>query len=431
MEKVIKHIHFDELNNCALLDLFDALDLEELISVANINSRFRDLVTKYYAIQKFGLHKKTLRIGFSKVQYSNNRKKLEYSEFSINIYDMATAIRYLRNFGHLVQHIIVYNTDYKQHRSWNQNIIEYVTEYCSESLKDLELWFYGTFNNTWKKPFTKLTKIEFHGKCHWIESTNNIKCGSEMFPSLNEILIDNIESEKSLCLAFNFPHLKNVHLGNINSNSDRYKTFFEMNSQIKSLKIDYVNSLPFLHSFSETLPNLEHLDITIGKDVLHEFELGDIHIRNVKNCSVDLKNQHSNHIPFVFDNAEEITIHRFLSSETQIVNFMTKHHNVQVLNLKSGGFNLEQWMLIIENVPNLVKIQKWWDITTENDSIFGLMAAETHLQSVILFSELNEHCNTFWRRLVNSQWHVVCERDSSYSTITFTRDQNNNRIESN
>lgn len=419
-------IKFDDLNNCALLDLFDMLNLEELVNLANLSPRVREIITKYYGINKFRLHEKTLQIGFQGIPLTRNVKKMEYNEFTIKIYDMATAIRYLRNFGHLTQHIIVYNIDYHQQRSWTQNIIEYINEYCSESLRELELMFYGTFNNTWKKPFTKLTKIEFGGKCYWIDSLNNIN-SSEIFPLLSEIYIGKIELNSSICLANNFPHLEYVHLDRIDSNfdEDSFRKFFEMNPQIRSLKLNYVNSLAFLYLVDKMLPNLEHLDMTVGKDVLRETELGDVHFKNVKNCSVDFDYQHSKYIPIIFDQAEELAFHKFFPDELSFVEFMTKNHNVKFLNLLSGGFSLEQWMLIVENMPNLVKIQKWWGLTIENDFIFGLMATETNLKTVILFTKENEDCTTFWRRLVDSQWQVECERGSSNNIITFTRDHNN------
>lgn len=54
-------LKLDDLNNYTLLDIFDKFTLEDLTSVADMNSRFRELIIKHYAVREYRIHEKIIK----------------------------------------------------------------------------------------------------------------------------------------------------------------------------------------------------------------------------------------------------------------------------------------------------------------------------------------------------------------------------------
>lgn len=96
---------FDDLNNYALINMFDTLDFEELLLLADTNSMFRTLITQHQMIDNFGVHERILKVGAQQNSDLFNKTKIELDNDSIMINDHVVLSRLFRNFGHLISRI--------------------------------------------------------------------------------------------------------------------------------------------------------------------------------------------------------------------------------------------------------------------------------------------------------------------------------------
>lgn len=107
---------FEDLSDYALLDVFDTLELEELLHLAEMNCRFRELITRYYMINRFHIQERMLKVG---AQLNDglfdlslfNETKIEFDHNSIMINDHIVLLRFLRNFGHLIPNILLWQLE--------------------------------------------------------------------------------------------------------------------------------------------------------------------------------------------------------------------------------------------------------------------------------------------------------------------------------
>lgn len=89
-----------DLNDDVLLEIFEEMEFADLLSSAETNSRFRELIGRYYMIKKFRIHEKLIDFRSSNTHSTTNSDKI-YSNF-ILIYNRTTFTRLLQNFGNLI-----------------------------------------------------------------------------------------------------------------------------------------------------------------------------------------------------------------------------------------------------------------------------------------------------------------------------------------
>lgn len=55
-------LQLDDLNDDVVLGIFEELDFEELLDLADVNIQFRDLITQHYIIPKCHLNEQVVQI---------------------------------------------------------------------------------------------------------------------------------------------------------------------------------------------------------------------------------------------------------------------------------------------------------------------------------------------------------------------------------
>lgn len=119
----------------ALLAIMDNLDLGDLMSVADTSEQFREFIINHYAIGKYRLHEKQIRI---RGHCPLKEKYIESdSNTSIDIYDWPFALKLLRQFGMLITNL---EFDAKKFNHTKRIILnQHITKYCSQTLLDIKL----------------------------------------------------------------------------------------------------------------------------------------------------------------------------------------------------------------------------------------------------------------------------------------------------
>lgn len=104
--EVNNKLRLDDLNDDVLLELLHRFTFLELLNLAHINCRIRDLITRYI-IPKFRFNEQTIQI--YKSNYDHNITHLDGQRFKgyINIHYKGLTLKILRSFGSVFSRIFV------------------------------------------------------------------------------------------------------------------------------------------------------------------------------------------------------------------------------------------------------------------------------------------------------------------------------------
>lgn len=178
----------------------------------------------------------------------------------------------------------------------NIYVLDYINEFCSETVKELQLGL-GELNynlENFKKPFRAVEKL----KC-FFESTKypapEGDCLARLFPNIRTLLLRFYCSplSHSGCVAKHFPELEILVLDirsnkNCNTCKKIHWKHFAFKSTAKTLKIRIIYH--WIVDFTEYLQNIEILEVC-GTFIptQHHSNLHRIHLKNVKHLTVTLR----------------------------------------------------------------------------------------------------------------------------------------------
>lgn len=405
-------IKFDDLDNYLLLDFFDTFTLEDLVSLADMNSRFRELVIKHYAVKKFQFHKKLIEVG-GKLNYSE--EKIQIGE-TIKILDPYTAIIFLRNFGSIITHIRIQHPPDSSDKIWTRRINKYINEYCSESLNDLRLQSAIDTVDEWRKPFKRLTALIIEQET---SSHDSVIDFNETFPSLQYLQISECQFTNLKLFEHHFPHLDSISFHIIEHgehNTTLYEKFFRLNPQIRIAGIEEIKSKNFFRFLKSRLPQIEEIKFSVEfRDFLktNDETTDIIHFKGIKKCLMfHFYLPAQTVFPVAFDELEKLEIRNLLENESTM-QFIMQHRSLKILKLLLCTFNLNQWMQLLENLPNLVEIYRMWQPMINDDPVFALMATEITVKKFVMYGRIDR--KDISSRLTNLKWRI---QDDSHSFLT-------------
>lgn len=247
-------LQFMDLCDDVIEIIFGNLYPEELANCTYINKRINRIVQSIYS-RKYG--NLLLSIDNIAIEY----KRL-IEPIKINVTD-ARCFKLIRNFGKFIRIIHLEgssaiagtsNGALERNLFLHNKLIEYILEYCTDSLEDITLKNcpFFKFNKPQKKlhSFTFQNKFEFGHDCsESIKWITNLRC-FKVIPALGGSTAWN-EIPKALEMCI--PTLKEVQL--LINSYDSAKTFIEflkMNPQIETLSIIFkIHKLPPKCSYHE------------------------------------------------------------------------------------------------------------------------------------------------------------------------------------
>lgn len=395
-------IQFDDLNNDVLLEVFDTLPFEDLLSLADMNLQIRELITKHHAEHRFRISEKLISIyGTNFLANKSYEKKFKLERNEIGIFDHLSALRFLRNFGATISKIDI--------RKWHHEVNKYINEISSDSLNELSITTYSSINMTdaWKKSFKKLTDMSV--------SSNLVNCKhinfSEIFPSLRSLELKYFNQSAINCFDHHFPHLEKVKLNEISENALR---FFELNPQIRNLiVVYYISNMKFLRFISEKLQNIEFMTLDISlPEISEKLENDMIHFKNVKKCKSIIvidRPAETVVVPIVFDQLEEMEIRTWYKTAAW-EEFILRHNKLKILTI-SVTFNGRDLLMIIEKLPSLIKLNIGYLFDVEDEVIAslmeGLMREGINLKKITM-TTTRRNCDLL-RNSLNSKWRIKGE----------------------
>lgn len=396
-------MQFDDLDNYALMSVFDKLELFDLLKLIDSNGRIKNLIIDHYANGRFQLD--AIQVRYTD-KYSEN--PITIIGDVINVWDFGTMLKLLRAFGHLLKHIELeyYNTHATQH----QELGQFLSKYCSQTLEVLKLNnVVDVMLQSLNGPFEKVKIFSISGGSFDCRNDLNF---SKMFPSLQRFEIHKIMMQVSKCIEHKFPHLEYVGLPmyaeRIRDNHQMYEQFFKMNPQIRTVSAWYLNNLNAIKNAERYLSHFDELELFVPSTLIF-FGANDVTVRfrQLKKFAVNLFTSASvgpSRIPFQFDHLEEFV---FISYDLSILwmDFIVQHATLTKLTMANAILDANQWMQLTESLPQLKEISTHWASTPAYAGMFDIFQRHTQLAKVTLKILSRDELEVLWQDIYQ-HWQI-------------------------
>lgn len=330
-----------DLDHDVLLETFHMLELNDFLSLADTDYRFRALIAQHVMFRRCHSSKK-----LQLLPPLENDVKIEFTDdCSINIYDQNLILKFLRYFGHLFSYILT--NQFRFQPKFYARFHSYVNKYSSESLEEFRMdKFSGNLFLEWKKPFKNVSSLYIRDG-FWNCEKVNVNF-SEIFPSLRHLTMNS----SSKCIDYHFPHLEYIQFSMYSNYPEIkkkiYEKIFDLNPQLRTIQISNFDNFHVLRVASQKLHNLEVIELS-GFISLAEresvFDWKFIHFKSVKRLNIKLNRYDvkTKYIPLKFDQLEELVI---LGSSTTFserwMEFIRQQQKLKILIILWKDFNLQE-----------------------------------------------------------------------------------------
>lgn len=224
----------------------------------------------------FRIHEKTIRLAIN--EYPTETPN------TLVIRNDQTILPFLRAFGHLItslQHITKSFDSVED----TEEITNYIMQYCSDTITELELGSLSAALATNSSTvFKRLTKVKL---CYW-RSFDDTDINRN-FPMLEELTIETSLPIPDSMAKF-YPKLQRFNLISIplDRNDASFKELLRFNPQLRELRLEIVLPFRLLEFISNELKDLEYLSIHYRSGIVSSSRQK-IHFENLKGFSIQTK----------------------------------------------------------------------------------------------------------------------------------------------
>lgn len=219
--------------------------------IAPLHSRFLQLITDHYIIGKYRLHTREISIFLS--DGATISYKDDDNMFNVFVYNDEEMLLVLRHFGHILTNLKI-----KVSEDGYKNIEEIqsgINNYCANAIQEIILYRSEKHKGAMDKniSFEHVKKVTVHN----VGLVKSIRL-DKAFPLMEILIID-----RQRDLNQYYPHLTTVKFPLLYGYSDvtDLSDFVRLNPQLRNLDTPIYNSVTYLTSLSNVLPNLSSLSL--------------------------------------------------------------------------------------------------------------------------------------------------------------------------
>ncbi|XP_055308754.1 uncharacterized protein LOC129572740 [Sitodiplosis mosellana] len=337
-ERLVNELKLTDINVDCLEHIFMHSTVDDFVNIAHTNTQLKPAADLAFA-RKFGKKKFYFRV---ESLYPDDLS-LTGEEWII-VHDLQTSLRLLRCYGHLILRLHI---DYqKQLRPAPIKVLRYVNKFCYESL--VEISFHGifkfAFESAMKKPFSNVQKASFTG-CHLGTRMTRF---NDWYPALRRLDLIHNRFDDAPSIAEHIPNLEHLtFVGGGKISATDILAVVRVNPQMLSLSLNRVYSARFFRVPSETLPQLESLELRGYPDDFATFNGDVVNFRTVKKLEIIFKSyggitQWVSTIKLSFNRLEEITMDLDIYSWVdELTDFLKRHQSIRIVNLRWSNENTD------------------------------------------------------------------------------------------
>ena len=408
-----------------LESILEYLEFGDLLNVASANKRLNTAADFIY-IQNH--RQKSVRLRANRVT-PNRFFTIETENIAVD--DLKTCLQLVRCFGRFIRRIFC-SSELKQ-----SYILNYINEYCSESLSEIELKKISKGHlNVMNKPFARVETMSIEGDCldvesDWIQS---------IFQQIKHLTLDikvvNLRELGVLRHHFQYLEYLNIRIGLFKDRCGIYSVteMFHKNPQLKVFSSNVVCPTPitakFIQNAYKYMQNVETLEIGGIIGFFENFNDDLMHFRSVKNFVIDMCTKNlrpyiiryedwEKQVPFSFERLESLNLRCFQSEFRPLLyRIIRKNSMIKKLTIqKIRGFceykNKEMTPLIAGMLLSLEELDFDYNILSVNFVIE--IIAEIKSLKIIAFA-MNTYGKEKLKNLLESlqnTWKVKCHHEKS------------------
>ncbi|XP_055325920.1 uncharacterized protein LOC129579778 [Sitodiplosis mosellana] len=379
---------FDDMCDYAIEMILSYLELADLANISDVSKRLQTIAKSIYSrkhahrlicIDALQFHLDTVSISFfCKIKPI------------IRINDAKVWFKLIRNFGESIKYIYVHSDNYSSR--WHERntpssykyVIEYILEYCADSLEVLEFFAFPFL--PLNKPLTKLKKFIGH--------TRDVSFDAiEYMPNLNYLFLSCIPiTLERKC----FPHMDEFRTTlKSRKDVDSFISFLHMNRQIKKLWLAFPSDDSFdliIPSLNEILPELKTLKIQANYKSKRD-RIPFSRFKTIDTFSCSGSSPEKFYGSFVFNDFKRLSFSPIQdSSDVSWMNLTLHMKNLKILKIRSKIF-IKNCQILLSELSELELI-------------------------IIQFS--TQHENNVLTQIFGNQWkQILMERNELYSGGSF------------
>lgn len=323
--------NFVDLNDDIVYLILDRLNLNALLSMVRVNSRYSDIADEVVR-RKYRNYKIDIKTVF---KTDGSRSIFNEGNNNVTIYDISFALDLLKYFGHYFRAINVHV--YKENLELVDltKIAQYLNKYCSKSLKQLQLEFIEhEILNEFTEPFEAVEELNIINEIYFQTEAKPL---DELFPNLRRLIIYSRYDVNYNFINTELPRLEYFYINGDDqrelsvTNSENIRNLIRRNPTIRSLDLQ-LSKLPKLLTYiNHFLPQLENL-------TLSDLHIDDerVQLKNVK--KFELKVITNPHI--VFSSIDKLSMPRLDSlnigypdNSNEWISFFNRHPQIRHLIL--------------------------------------------------------------------------------------------------
>lgn len=346
----------------------------------------------------------------------------QFYENSVYILHATTAMKILRNFGHLITNLVVLPLYYKYNEylePGSKIINKYVNEYCSKSLKNLTLVnFKQNATMEWFKPFEQVETLFFQVG---VLDTKSMDL-NKIFPRLRRLEFQGVTVTDQRFIEQHFPYLHeiiiDINLARLNRDlwKSNIQKFIQLNPQLRKLQLRTFGEQEFFTLLSQQ--NIEALGLEVqpgdffsepGNDSLAHFP----HVKKLELIFPWYQEYKIEHLPFDFENIEELTMNWFhdVSLTDEWIDFVIKHKNIRKLVLQTSQPRDNHWAMMLNQLPHLNELHSKLSTPTAA-GVLNFIQNSEHVTKYVFYGISRRYANELIAVLDDAWLCTSNERDS-------------------
>lgn len=395
-----------DVDQFSLENIFMYLPLEDLLNVADANSYLK--LATHTPFERQRRNKQiSITMNFDDPQPKLWQTNIRCYDKKIYIDDFKSVLQMIRCFGYMFQDlsVIVY---YKNFPHKMYYIMNYLNEYCAESLIKIEINQSRIFSE-FKKTFTKVESVRLTETVPFQERRSM----KTIFPNLRYL-----SSTYNYFLPEHFPKLDKLSFGAVYINqAPTVADMLRLNPQIRSFKTT-IKELSYLKFIAKYLQSIENLDISISLESILSEEIL-IRFRNVKSLRVECWDNNKIEFCFLLDQLKELTLYFDFKWSNSFLKFIKNHQSIEKIKFEANVLiSPDDLLKTIETLPllEIIEIFPILDFERNYNHILGFFRilefpACDGLQKFTFYthSDFSEdlvelHCGKEWQ--ITAQSHV-------------------------
>lgn len=400
----------DQLDDYALLAIFDQMEFTDLLNVANQSARFRQLIIDHFMRSKYRLHEKVIKIAVPR-DYTMDGNKLIFR-------DPHQILPFLRNFGHLITSV-QFNA-YGYDRTAAAQIVRYIERYASESLRTIKQFrggrhFFGSQTST----FDHVTAVDIESKGPLVDYHLH-----RIYPRMESLKILLEQSAEASVHAHNSAHLKRLEFHEIRNfaNDSFLQSLLRANPQLRSLRLQKAVHPETMRVVRDHLPHLNWLNLVQRKDDFFGAQQP-VHLASVHHFVFDVIHSSFDHgnrqFPLTFGRLETLRINS-LHLHPQLVDLLAQSGGIKSLSLPMLG-SPQLLLPLLRQMERLEDVHLMWSSSVEADEFEELLNAPGQLRTATISVWSGEWHRDLLRKIPN-QWQVVkLSGDHALLDVTLVR----------